>query len=75
VRDYPEYLDAPDNEDSEATCEYCDEPCYDDGRYPELCYGCNEEAAEEAYWDAVASQLEDERMFPEDYGDRYDYGK
>lgn len=73
MRETPEYLEAPDNEDSEGLCEYCGAPACDEGRYPELCWECNEEAARDEYYDRLADDLADREMFPEDY-ERYDDG-
>lgn len=71
MADVPAYLEAPDNEDSEGLCE-CGDPVDDDGRYPDLCWQCNDEAAREEYWDDMAERLADREMFPEDYD--YDHG-
>lgn len=72
MRETPEYLEAPDNEDSGLYCECGQEVC-DEGRYPELCWECSEEAAEDAYWDRKIEEHEDRMMFPEDYErDYYD---
>ena len=70
--DTPEYLEAPDNEDSEDTCEYCNAPAWDVGKYPELCFDCNMEAMEEEHWERIAEDRADREMFPEDYD--YDHG-
>jgi hypothetical protein len=71
MNETPDYLEAPDNEDSEALCEYCDTPVWDDGRYPELCFACNLQAAEDAYWDDLIDRAQDREMFPEDYEREY----
>ena len=60
--DTPDYLEPADNEDSEAVCPYCGEDAWDDGRYPDLCHACNEEAAEEEYWERVAEDRADRAL-------------
>ena len=65
----PAYLEAPDNEDSEGTCEYCGEPVWDEGKYPELCVACNMEAIREEYYEDLAERQQDREWFPEDYED------
>ena len=67
----PDYLEAPDNEDSGLYCE-CGCEVWDDGRYPDLCHDCNMVAVEDDFWDQRISDYEDRLMFPEDY--EYDHG-
>ncbi len=69
MTDVPAYLEAPDNEDSEGVCPYCGEDSDDDGRYPDLCRGCNDEAAREEYYEDLAERMQDREWFPEDYDD------
>lgn len=69
MRKTPEYLEAPDNEDSEAICEYCPNPADDDARYPELCWECNEQAAVEEYYERLAEDQQDREWDDQDYFD------
>ncbi len=72
MADTPAYLEAPDNEDSEAECDYgCGEPAWDEGKYPELCYECNQEAMLDEYYEDLAERRQDREMFPEDYEREY----
>lgn len=73
LRETPEYLEAPDNEDSGEECEYCGSPAWDEGRYDNLCFEHNMEAYEEERLEDLAERAQDREWFPEDYGDRYDY--
>lgn len=73
VREYPEYLEAPDNEDSEEVCEYCGDDAWDDGMYDRMCYACHMEAYEEEAAERAA-EARAEREF-DDYAIDYDpYG-
>lgn len=67
MRDTPEYLDAPDNENSEAECE-CGSPVLDEGRFPELCFDCTCEAELDEYWDRKYDEMKDREY--DDYDER-----
>lgn len=76
MTDVPAYLEAPDNEDSEAMCESCGgEEAYDEligGVYEGLCTLCYDEALYEAYeahMEDLAERQQDREWFPEDYED------
>lgn len=67
MRETPEYLEAPDNEDSEGKCRYCGQDADDDGRYPDLCWECNDEAAREEYYDRLYDEMQDRAMSGEEW--------
>ncbi len=62
MRDTPAYLEAPDNEDSEAECVVCGECAWDeliDTHYEGLCRYCMDEAQYEAAMEERAEWLAD----------------